>query len=122
MPYRKIAAKEMAVLLGVLSHPERLQIVEELRAGELDVATLQDILGISQAKTSRHLGVLRAHRLVAERPEGRHVYYRLVMPELAAWVAGGLAFIEQAPAVPPEVREAAEQSRALWLGDRPPQP
>jgi DNA-binding transcriptional ArsR family regulator len=116
MPHRKVAAKELATVFGVLSHPERLQIVEELGGGELDVATLTAILGVSQAKTSRQLAILRAHRVVQERQEGRHVYYRLADPALAAWIADGLRFIEGSLSAAADIREAAIQSRAAWSG------
>lgn len=115
MPHRMVAAKELSALFGVLSHPERLVIVEELRHGELDVASLQRMLGISHAKTSRQLSLLRAQRLVAERQEGRHVYYRLTDRALALWVAQGLQFIETSRFVSDDIREAARKSANLWL-------
>ncbi|HEY9720617.1 MAG TPA: metalloregulator ArsR/SmtB family transcription factor [Oscillatoriaceae cyanobacterium] len=118
MAHRRIAARELAILFSALSHPERLRLVEELRDGERDVASLQAILGVSQAKTSRHLAVLRAHRLVAERHEGRHVYYRLVAPEMAHWVAAGLDFVQASQTITEEIREAAIKSREEWLGQR----
>jgi DNA-binding transcriptional ArsR family regulator len=119
VPHRKIAARELGELFGVLSHPERLQIVEELRQGELDVASLQGILGISHAKTSRQLAILRAQKLVAERQEGRHVYYRLTDRALAIWIAQGLDFIQTSRFTPDDVREAARLSQVDWLGPRP---
>ncbi|MEB3329334.1 MAG: metalloregulator ArsR/SmtB family transcription factor [Candidatus Sericytochromatia bacterium] len=121
MPHRRIAARELGELFGVLSHPERLQIVEELRQGELDVASLQGILGISHAKTSRQLAILRAQKLVAERQEGRHVYYRLTDRTLALWVAQGLRFIETSRFTSDEIREAARMSAAHWLEQAPDQ-
>ena len=80
-------------MMGVLAHPERIWLVEELHGGERDVASLQVTLGVAQAKVSRHLAVLRAHRIVTERRDGRHVYYRLNHPDLATWVADGLTFV-----------------------------
>lgn len=119
MPVRKIVAKELAALLGVLSHPARLQIVEELGEGECDVNALATTLGIAPSGVSQHLALLRAHRLVAERRDGRHVYYRLRRPELAAWLAAGLDFIgepaEDLADLPDQVRAA----RALWQRGEP---
>ncbi len=34
MPHRVLVTKELAELLGVLSHPHRIRIVEELRDGD----------------------------------------------------------------------------------------
>ena len=40
MPLRKVATEALARFLGVLGHPDRIQLVEELRQGEKDVTTL----------------------------------------------------------------------------------
>jgi DNA-binding transcriptional ArsR family regulator len=94
MPEREVVSRELGTLLGVLSHPHRIRIVEELRDGERDVQTLQRRLGIRQAGVSQHLSLLRAHRIVVERREGRHVYYHLVHPQIASWLMVGLQFVE----------------------------
>ena len=114
MPHRSVVSRELAELLGVLSHPHRLRIVGELRAGELDVGALRDILEISHSGVSQHLGVLRAHRLVVERREGRHVFYRLRRPELAAWLLEGLPFIGGGAAASQRPRRDVRRARAEW--------
>ncbi len=83
MASRKIVAKELAGLLGVLSHSDRIQIIEELRRDEKDVGSLRDLLDISASRISQHLSLLKAHRLLEERRDGRHVYYRLTRSRLA---------------------------------------
>lgn len=44
MPHRAIVAKELAGVLGVLAHPQRIRIIEELRNGERDVTSIQAAL------------------------------------------------------------------------------
>lgn len=85
---------ELAKLLGVMSHPDRLRILEELQDHEQDVGTLQERLGLPQARASQHLATLRAHRLVTERRVGRHVFYRLLQPDIVAWIMAGLELLE----------------------------
>lgn len=114
MPERAIISRELANLFSVLSHPHRVRIIEELRAGEQDVQTLQDLLSSSQSAVSQHLAVLRAHRIVEERREGRHVFYRLRQPGLAAWVMLGLRFLEADRQAFAEFEAAAERVRKLW--------
>jgi DNA-binding transcriptional ArsR family regulator len=114
MPEQEIVTRELAALLGALAHPSRIGIVEELRDGERDVQTLQVALGISQARVSQHLSVLRARRIVAERREGRHVYYHLEQPEIAAWLIVGLRYVEAAPESLERLRSALSRVRALW--------
>ncbi|MEP7367288.1 MAG: metalloregulator ArsR/SmtB family transcription factor [Acidobacteriota bacterium] len=114
MPVRTTVSKELAALFGVLGNPHRVRLVEELRSGELDVNGLQQALGISHSSVSQHLAVLRAHRVVTERREGRHVFYRLTNAELAGWVRKGLDFIERDLNQEHEIRSAVEQVRMIW--------
>ncbi|MBI4751468.1 MAG: winged helix-turn-helix transcriptional regulator [Acidobacteria bacterium] len=114
MPQRFLVTKEFGALLGVLSHPCRLQIVEELQDREYDVNTLQTLLNISHSGVSQHLTLLRAHRVVIERREGRHVYYRLRRPELATWLLDGLRFLEDEREVVEQIGSAVESVRRLW--------
>jgi len=114
MPARATVSKELARLLGVLSHPHRVRIIEELRDRELDVTSLQALLGVAHSGVSQHLAILRSHRLVAERREGRHVFYHLPQPTLAQWLLNGLEFLEGNMSQAAELRKALEATRAQW--------
>ena len=59
MPYRLLAACELAEFLRALAHPRRIQILEELRRGERDVASLAEATGLAHSSVSQHLMVLR---------------------------------------------------------------
>ena len=118
MPQRTLVTKELADFLGVLAHPRRVRIIEELRDEERDVNSLQSALDISHSGVSQHLSVLRAHRIVLERREGRHVYYRLRQPELARWLLDGMPFL-QANQETSEVRDAIATVQAIWSGSEP---
>ena len=113
MPHRLLVTRELAAFLGVLAHPHRIRIIEELRDGECDVKSLQDTLGISHSGVSQHLMVLRAHRIVCERRQGRHVYYRLRQPGMAAWLLEATEFLEQESEAL-ELREAIRKVRRAW--------
>lgn len=93
MPDRAVVCGELAKLFGVLSHPVRIRILEELKAEDRTVGNLKEILGINHAAVSQQLSVLRSHHLVVERREGRNVFYHLRKPELAMWIMGGTGFI-----------------------------
>jgi DNA-binding transcriptional ArsR family regulator len=114
MPHRLLVTKELADLLGVLAHPHRIRIIEELRAAERDVNSLQEALGISHSGVSQHLMVLRLHRLVAERREGRRVFYHLCQPEIAAWLIEATRFLAQESAAAVELRKAINKIRKSW--------
>ena len=94
MPSRQLVAKELAEIFKIVAHPDRIRIIEELRIGEKDVNTLLDILDLPGPRVSQHLSLLKAHRIVEERREGRHHFYHLTQPEIAEWIVEGLDFIE----------------------------
>ena len=110
MPYRAIVAKELAEMLGVLAHPHRIRIIEELRDGERDVKSIQAVLGITHSGVSQHLMALRARRLVSER---RQVFYRLRQPELATWLTEAMHFLEDSVAAA-QLHKAIKRTRAAW--------
>ena len=116
MPHRVLVSKELADFLSVLSHPHRIRIIEELRETELDVNSLQEALGISHSGVSKHLMVLRSHRLVSERREGRRVFYQLLQPEIASWLMDATRFLEKESAAAAELRKAIDKTRKNWSG------
>jgi len=114
MPERQIVTRELAALFNALSHPDRVRIIEELRSDERDVNHLTSLLQCSHSRVSQHLTVLKAHRLVTPRREGRHVFYSLTDPRVAAWVLKGLDFTEAALLQPGRVRDAMNHARETW--------
>lgn len=115
MPSRKLVAKELAEVFKVIAHPDRIRLIEELRGSELDVNTLAQELELPGARVSQHLSLLRAHRMVEERRDGRHHFYQLTQPELANWIIDALAFVEARS----QSLSAAkiDTARRLWVGD-----
>lgn len=79
----KSRASEVARLMKILSHPNRLLIVCELRAGERSVSALEGATGAPQPTLSRDLARLRAAGLVKTRRESKSVHYRLSDARLA---------------------------------------
>jgi ArsR family transcriptional regulator len=112
MPSRIRVARELADIFKLMAHPDRIRLIEELRSGEKDVNTLAEMLGLAAPRVSQHLSLLRAHRLVAERRDGRHHFYQLVQPEIADWIVDGLAFLEGRTRAVPE--EEIDVARRLW--------
>lgn len=94
MPSRALVAKELAEIFKIIAHPDRVRIIEELRGGEKDVNTIVELLALPGPRVSQHLSLLRAHRFVEERRDGRRHFYHLVQPEMADWIVEGLAFVE----------------------------
>ncbi len=112
MPSRQVVAKELAEIFKIVANPDRIRLIEELRAGEKDVNTLAQILDLPSPRVSQHLSLMRAHRLVEERRDGRHHYYHLIQPEIAAWIVDGLDFIEGRMSGVP--KSSIKTARRLW--------
>ena len=86
-PLRNEEAQELADAIGVFATPSRLRLLWALLDGERLVDELAGMVGLSPSASSHQLRVLRQHRLVAVRRDGRHGHYRLHdhhLPELLA--------------------------------------
>lgn len=118
MPNRAVAAKELANIFKVLAHQDRIRIVAELRSGEKDVNTLCQLFELSPSRVSQHLSLMRAHRLIEERREGRHVFYHLVQPDIAQWIVDGLVFLEDRLQNAGISKSVIENARKLWTADQ----
>lgn len=119
MPQRAILARELAEFLKVIAHPDRVRMVEELRHGGLDVTALSERLAIPATRTSQHLALLKAHRLVAERRDGRHHQYSLIDRSLAAWLLDGARFVQARAAADLADRQALDAAAEIWRDHQP---
>jgi DNA-binding transcriptional ArsR family regulator len=65
------------IVMRTLADPTRRAVFERLAgASEITVSELTRGSGVTQGAISQHLKSLKQAGLVAERPEGRNVYYR----------------------------------------------
>jgi len=70
--------EEKSDLFKMLSHPVRLQILDELRRREACVCHLQAVTRKPQAYISQQLRFLREAGLVNDVKDGQNVFYHLV--------------------------------------------
>jgi DNA-binding transcriptional ArsR family regulator len=70
-------AEEASVVLGAMANGKRLMVLCNLLDGEKSVSKLAEIVELSPAALSQHLGKMRALRLVETRRDGQIIYYRL---------------------------------------------
>jgi DNA-binding transcriptional ArsR family regulator len=64
-------------VMRALADPTRRAVYERIaRSTEINVAELTRASGVTQGAISQHLKSLKAAGLVAERPQGRNVFYR----------------------------------------------
>ena len=69
--------KEAAELFKLLSVDKRIEIVELLKRGPMNVKALAEELGVTQSAVSQHLRVLKAAGLVEDERQGYWIYYSL---------------------------------------------
>jgi DNA-binding transcriptional ArsR family regulator len=101
-------------VLDALGDPTRRTVFKRLRGGARSVGELADGLDVSRPAVSQHLRVLKAARLVTDRPEGTRRLYTVDargIDVLRKWLDG---FWDEALAA---FREAAEQE-AIKEGKR----
>jgi len=120
MPSRLIVSRELADLLKLLAHADRLRLIEDLRHGEKDVTGLAAALDLPATRVSQHLALLRAQRLVEERRDGRNHFYRLAHPHLADWILDALPFVDIRKRL--EEADHIDTARALWSAQDPNSP
>lgn len=66
-----------AEVFAMLADATRVRIILALRAGELPVGRLAEMVHKSPAAVSQHLAKMRLGRLVTTRQDGTRVFYRL---------------------------------------------
>lgn len=72
-----IATAAITTVMRALSDPTRRAVFERIvGSDEITVVELTRGSGVTQGAISQHLKSLKQAGLVAERPEGRNVYYR----------------------------------------------
>ncbi len=68
-------------LLKLLSHPERLMVLCQLKTGEHSVGELARNLNIKQSPLSQHLARMRHEGVVRSRREAQTIYYSIAGKE-----------------------------------------
>ena len=70
-------AQLMAEFFSALSDPHRLKLLSALAQQELCVCDLAAAVKMGESAVSHQLRILRSHRLVKYRRQGRNVYYSM---------------------------------------------
>ncbi|HEX3666110.1 MAG TPA: metalloregulator ArsR/SmtB family transcription factor [Rhizomicrobium sp.] len=80
-------ASQVDTVMRALADPTRRSVFERIvGAGEITVSDLTQGSGVTQGAISQHLKLLRQAGLIAERPQGRNVFYRAEAQGLAPLV------------------------------------
>lgn len=94
--------EDSADVFSLLGDPGRLRLLLALQASELCVSDLAAVAGQSESAVSHALQLLRAHRVVAVRRDGRRAYYRLDDPHVRSLLDQALRHAEHTEIEHPE--------------------
>ena len=73
----KGSAERACELMKILSHPDRLMILCQLKEGEKCVSELGELVGIAQSPLSQHLARMRHQGVVVTRREAQTIFYSI---------------------------------------------
>jgi DNA-binding transcriptional ArsR family regulator len=96
------AMDRLAGIFAILADPTRMRVLVALGNAELCVTDLAVATGANRTTVSHQLRVLRQHRLVRRRREGKVVYYALDDDHVQAMVGMAAAHVAEADAAPLE--------------------
>ncbi len=87
-------AAHVAELFRAFSDTSRVRILSALMAGEMNISSLAEAVGISESAVSHHMRGLRQMRMVQSRREGKEVYYRIDDEHIIALFQQGVKHVQ----------------------------
>jgi DNA-binding transcriptional ArsR family regulator len=85
----------LAATFKILGDPTRMRIVMALTHAELCVCDLSSLLDVTPSAVSHQLRLMRQHRLVKFRREGKMAYYSLDDEHILRLLAEGLRHVQE---------------------------
>jgi DNA-binding transcriptional ArsR family regulator len=101
-----------ARVFRALADPTRRQILQDLQGAELTAGEVASRFTISGPSISRHLSILKAAGLVAERRQANRIFYSLVGDRLANSVGAFLSAVCPEQVILRKRRARREQAKA----------
>ena len=77
---KKDQFKQEAEIFKALAHPTRLYILHQIRQKRLSVKQLSDAVEIDISTMSKHLNILKRHKIIEGEKSNNKVFYRLKIP------------------------------------------
>lgn len=71
---------EKAKVFKALAHPTRLFIIHAIKDKEMSVKELTEIVGIDISTMSKHLDILKQHKIIKGKKDKNFIYYHLAIP------------------------------------------
>jgi len=71
---------EKAALFKALAHPTRLFIIHTIKDRDMSVKELTALVGVDISTMSKHLSILKNHRIIKGKKVKNYIYYSLAIP------------------------------------------
>ncbi|WRS27433.1 metalloregulator ArsR/SmtB family transcription factor [Oscillospiraceae bacterium MB08-C2-2] len=85
----------LAEIFKVFGDSTRIRIMTSLLSGEMCVCDISELLGMNQSAISHQLRLLKNHRLVRSRREGKSVFYALDDSHIFSILLEGLKHVAE---------------------------
>src|SRR5689334_8126492 len=95
--------KPLLAIFSALSDESRLRAFLLLRARELCVCQVIEVLGLSPSTVSRHMSILHDAGLVERRKDGKWHYYRVAAAKATSPVGRAIRMVLDATADDPRI-------------------
>jgi len=105
--------REMMAITKALADKNRTRVLMFLRAGELCVCQIMEMLGLAPSTVSAHLNVLHRADLLDSRKEGRWIYYRLPGGDAPPRVRNVIRWLQESLADDPQIAQDARKVKAV---------
>ena len=92
-PVTEQAIADLAGIFGLLGDPGRLRLLTAMLHGERRVGDLAAAARLSESAASHALRILRAHRVVSVRRQGRMAFYELADEHVRSLLAVALTHV-----------------------------
>jgi DNA-binding transcriptional ArsR family regulator len=105
--------REMMAITKALSDENRTRVLMFLRAGELCVCQIMEMLKLAPSTVSTHLNVLHRAGLLESRKEGRWIYYRLPGGDASPRVRNVIRWLQKSLADDSRIAEDATKLKVV---------
>ena len=110
--------KELLAITKALSDESRVRILLALRAGELCLCQLIELLKLAPSTVSRHMAILKQAGLVELRKEGRWVYCSLACEGVSSVVRQAIEWVVEYAGASARAREDRKRLKDILKIDK----
>jgi DNA-binding transcriptional ArsR family regulator len=105
--------KDVLAITKALADENRTRVLMFLRAGELCVCQIMEMLGLAPSTVSKHLNILHHAGLLESRKEGRWIYYWLPGRDAPPRIRGVLRWLQESLADDPQIAQDAKKLKCV---------